>query len=78
MCAGLREVLEATTRHQLAEHLPEILPPIQAALCDSDATVREAAGAAFGVLFRGGALRHPTSCRMFAATWRRARYCALP
>jgi hypothetical protein len=57
VCAGLREVLEATTRHQLAEHLPEILPPIQAALCDSDATVREAAGAAFGVLFRGGALR---------------------
>ena len=55
VCAGLREVLEAATRHQLAEHLPEILPPIQAALCDGDAAVREAAGAAFGVLFRGGA-----------------------
>jgi hypothetical protein len=48
-------VLEAATRHQLAEHLPEILPPIQAALCDPDAAVREAAGAAFGILFRGGA-----------------------
>ena len=48
-------MLEATTRHQLAEHLPEILPPIQAALCDADTAVREAAGAAFGVLFRGGA-----------------------
>lgn len=55
MCAGLKEVLEAATRHQLGEHLPEILPPIQAALCDADAAVREAAGAAFGVLFRGGA-----------------------
>lgn len=55
MCAGLREVLEAVTRHQLGEHLPEILPPIQAALCDADGAVREAAGAAFGVLFRGGA-----------------------
>lgn len=55
VCAGLREVLEAITRHQLGEHLPEILPPIQTALCDSDAAVREAAGAAFGVLFRGGA-----------------------
>ncbi|KIY92858.1 Translational activator GCN1 [Monoraphidium neglectum] len=55
VCAGLREVLEAATRHQLGEHLPDILPPIQAALCDSDPSVREAAGAAFGVLFRGGA-----------------------
>ena len=57
VCAGLREVLEATTRHQLGEHLPDILPPIQAALCDTDAAVREAAGAAFGVLFRGGVWR---------------------
>lgn len=48
-------MLEAATRHQLGEHLPDILPPIQAALCDSDPSVREAAGAAFGVLFRGGA-----------------------
>lgn len=48
-------MLEAATRHQLGEHLPEILPPIQAALCDPDPSVREAAGAAFGVLFRGGA-----------------------
>ncbi|GBF89654.1 hypothetical protein Rsub_02372, partial [Raphidocelis subcapitata] len=55
VCAGLREVLEAATRHQLGEHLPDILPPIQAALCDADPSVREAAGAAFGVLFRGGA-----------------------
>ena len=43
------------TRHQLTEHLSHILPPVQKALCDSDPAVREAAGAAFGVLFKGGA-----------------------
>jgi hypothetical protein len=43
------------TRHQLGEHLGDILPPIQGALCDGDPGVREAAGAAFGVLFKGGA-----------------------
>jgi hypothetical protein len=43
------------TRHQLTEHLSDILPPIQSALCDADPTVREAAGAAFGILFKGGA-----------------------
>jgi hypothetical protein len=52
LCAQL---LENVTRHQLTEHLSDILPPIQAALCDEDAAVREAAGAAFGVLFKGGA-----------------------
>lgn len=49
------QLLENVTRHQLTEHLAEILPPIQAALCDEDPAVREAAGAAFGVLFKGGA-----------------------
>lgn len=43
------------TRHQLTEHLADILPPIQGALCDPDPSVREAAGSAFGVLFKGGA-----------------------
>jgi hypothetical protein len=52
LCAQL---LENVTRHQLTEHLSDILPPIQGALCDEDAAVREAAGAAFGVLFKGGA-----------------------
>jgi hypothetical protein len=52
---GLGEVAECATRGQLAEHLSEILPPIQKALCDPDARVREAAGAAFGVLMRSGA-----------------------
>lgn len=51
----LLQLLENVTRHQLTEHLAEILPPIQAALCDEDPAVREAAGAAFGVLFKGGA-----------------------
>lgn len=49
------QLLENVTRHQLTEHLADILPPIQGALCDPDPTVREAAGAAFGVLFKGGA-----------------------
>lgn len=48
-------MLENVTRHQLGEHLSDILPPIQGALCDADPAVREAAGAAFGVLFKGGA-----------------------
>eukprot|EP00882_Tetradesmus_deserticola_P004507 GHRQ01004753.1.p1 GENE.GHRQ01004753.1~~GHRQ01004753.1.p1 ORF type:complete len:1251 (+),score=530.16 GHRQ01004753.1:483-4235(+) len=55
VCAGLKELLENVTRHQLTEYLSDILPPIQGALCDDDAAVREAAGAAFGVLFKGGA-----------------------
>lgn len=49
------QLLENVTRHQLTEHLADILPPIQGALCDADPGVREAAGAAFGVLFKGGA-----------------------
>jgi hypothetical protein len=58
LCACLHllpQLLENVTRHQLTEHLSDILPPIQGALCDEDAAVREAAGAAFGVLFKGGA-----------------------
>jgi hypothetical protein len=48
-------VLENVTRHQLMEHLAQVLPPVQAALVDPDPAVREAAGGAFGVLFKGGA-----------------------
>ena len=48
------QLLENVTRHQLSEHLSDILPPVQGALCDPDPGVRDAAGAAFGVLFRGG------------------------
>jgi hypothetical protein len=53
-CAGVAEVLTAASREQLAEHLGALLPAVQGALCDGDAEVRAAAGAALGVLFRGG------------------------
>lgn len=52
------QLLENVTRHQPTEQLSDILPPIEGVLCDSDPAVREAAlarGAAFGVLFKGGA-----------------------
>lgn len=39
-------------RHQLQEHLAEVLPTVQVALTDPDPAVREAAGAAFGILFK--------------------------
>jgi HEAT repeat len=51
VCVALREILEAMTHDQL----PAVMPAVQAALCDPDAAVREAAGDAFAVLFRGGA-----------------------
>lgn len=57
VCFGLREVLDGMTREQLAEHLPAMLPAVQAALCDGDEGVRAAAGEAFSVLFKGGAGR---------------------
>jgi hypothetical protein len=49
------QVLENISRQQLGDHLAEMLPAVQAALCDSDPAVREAAGGAFAILFRGGA-----------------------
>ncbi|CAD7699428.1 unnamed protein product, partial [Ostreobium quekettii] len=55
VCFGLKEVLDGLTRHQLTEHLTTLLPAIQAALCDTDATVREAAAEAFNALFKAGA-----------------------
>jgi len=54
VCLGLKEVLENCTRTQLAEHLTEMLPAIQSALCDEDDLVRQAAGGVFAVLFKGG------------------------
>lgn len=54
VCWGLREVLENVTRDQLADHIGEILPTIQSALVDTDPGVRQAAGAAIGVLFKTG------------------------
>mmetsp|Transcript_16894 Transcript_16894/g.43290 ORF Transcript_16894/g.43290 Transcript_16894/m.43290 type:complete len:796 (-) Transcript_16894:157-2544(-) len=54
VCYGLKEVLENITKQQLAEHLDQILPALQLALTEEDPDVREAAGEAFGILFRGG------------------------
>ncbi|KAK9857624.1 hypothetical protein WJX84_011127, partial [Apatococcus fuscideae] len=55
VCYGLKEILENISRTQLMAYLSQLLPTIQNALCDSDAGVRQAAGSAFGVLFKGGA-----------------------
>lgn len=38
---GLREVLDNITREQLQDHLAQLLPTLQAALCDEDAAVRQ-------------------------------------
>ncbi|RMZ52547.1 hypothetical protein APUTEX25_003690 [Auxenochlorella protothecoides] len=54
VCSGLRDVLENAARDQLAQHLPSLLPAIQAALCDPDPEVRLAAGGVFNVLFKSG------------------------
>jgi hypothetical protein len=47
-------VLENISKHQLAEHLSDVLPTVQAALTDTDGLVRAAAGDAFAILFKGG------------------------
>lgn len=39
VCYGLSEVLDNLSRAQLTEHLPMLLPAIQATLCDEDASV---------------------------------------
>ncbi|PRW50843.1 Translational activator GCN1 isoform A [Chlorella sorokiniana] len=54
VCNGLKEVMENATRTQLADHLADLLQPIQGALCDDDAGVRTAAGGVFNVLFKSG------------------------
>jgi hypothetical protein len=51
VCLAIQEILEGMTHDQL----PAIMPAIQRALCDSDGSVRHAAGTAFAALFRGGA-----------------------
>ncbi|KAI3427088.1 hypothetical protein D9Q98_007027 [Chlorella vulgaris] len=54
VCNGLKEVMENATRTQLADHLADLLLPIQGALCDDDPGVRAAAGGVFNVLFKSG------------------------
>ena len=41
VCTGLREVLDNITREQLQEYLAQLLPTVQAALCDEDTAVRQ-------------------------------------
>ncbi|GMH32908.1 hypothetical protein BSKO_00742 [Bryopsis sp. KO-2023] len=55
VCYGLSEVLDNLSRSQLTDHLPMLLPAIQATLCDQDPEVREAAAGAFNALFKAGA-----------------------
>lgn len=40
VCYGIEEVLKSVTRQQLGDMLPAVLPTIQTALCDDDASVR--------------------------------------
>ncbi|KAK9840722.1 hypothetical protein WJX81_000165 [Elliptochloris bilobata] len=55
VCYGLKELLENISRAQLTEHLSQLLPTVQLALVDPALPVRQAAGAAFSILFKGGA-----------------------
>lgn len=48
----IAQVLENMSRQQLSDSLAEVLPAVQAALCDAEPAVREAAGAAFAILFK--------------------------
>ena len=50
VCFGLAEVMQAASREQLEEHLPSLLPAVQAALCDGAAPVRAAAADALSAL----------------------------
>ena len=55
VCLGLAEVLAAARKEQLEAFLhQDVVPAIRDALCDDDAAVREAAGAAFDATFRQG------------------------
>ena len=47
-------MLENVSKGQLAEHLADVLPTVQAALTDTEPGVRAAAGDAFAILFKGG------------------------
>jgi hypothetical protein len=54
-CLGLAEVLSAARKEQLEDYLhQEVVPAIRDALCDSDHSVRNAAGAAFDAVFKHG------------------------
>ena len=48
VCTGLKELLENVSQGQLMEHLPQLLPTVQAALVDTDAEVRQVRAPAAG------------------------------
>ena len=67
----LPQVLENISKHQLAEHLADVLPTVQAALTDSDPGVRRGRGGGdYEAKRRGGVAVHNTisyCCRTAAA-----------
>ena len=50
VCLGLSEVIGASTRKQIDDFLPVLIPAVQDALCDVSPEVREAAATAFNKL----------------------------
>ena len=50
VCTGLKEVLDNITREQLQEYLAQLLPTVQAALCDEDTSVRQVSMRSFSTL----------------------------
>ena len=51
---ALGELIDAVPRAALADHAPGLAADLRTALGDADPGARDAAGAAFGALFRGG------------------------
>ncbi|EFJ05799.1 hypothetical protein SELMODRAFT_162851 [Selaginella moellendorffii] len=57
VCMGLSEVMASAGKLQLVTYMGELIPTIRTALCDRHATVREAAGLAFGTLFKSAGMQ---------------------
>ena len=57
VCVGLSEVMACAGRQQLAAYMDDIIPTVRAALCDSEAEVREAAGQAFSTLYKNAGMQ---------------------
>lgn len=57
VCIGLSEVLSSAGKDQLVAYMSSLIPTIRDALCDSVPEVREAAGVAFGTLFKSAGMQ---------------------
>ncbi|XP_024522570.1 protein ILITYHIA isoform X2 [Selaginella moellendorffii] len=57
VCMGLSEVMASAGKLQLVTYMGELIPTIRTALCDSVSEVREAAGLAFGTLFKSAGMQ---------------------